>query len=92
MIAKDKEQVRISEDNVRALEEAVKILEHDRWVPVDEGYPENDDYVLLSFLNFDVPMVGQYEDNNFYLGDEDVPLITQDLFVNAWKKIRRYEE
>lgn len=82
----------MSEDHVRAMEEAVKLLEQDRWIPVDERYPENDDYVLLSFLNFDIPMVGRYEDNNFYLGDEDVPLITQDLFVNAWKEIMRYEE
>lgn len=40
MIAKDKEQVRISEDTARALDEAVKLIEHDRWIPVDEGYPE----------------------------------------------------
>lgn len=92
MIAKDKEQVRISEDTARALDEAVKLIEHDRWIPVDEGYPQNDDYILLSFSNFDVPIVGRYEDNNFFAGDDDKPLVTQDLFVNAWKKIRRYEE
>ncbi len=92
MIAKDKEQVRISEDTARALDEAVKLIEHDRWIPVDEGYPENDDYILLSFENFSVPQVGRYEDNNFYLGDEDVPLIKQGLFVNAWKKVEVYED
>lgn len=36
---------------------------------------KNDDYILLSFMNFTVPQVGRYEDNNFYLGDEYVPLI-----------------
>lgn len=92
MIAKDKEQVTVSLNTVRALEEAVRILDEERWIPVDEGYPENDDYILLSFSNFNVPITGRYEDNNFYAGDETEPLIKSDLFVNAWKKIRRFEE
>lgn len=92
MIAKDKEQVTVPEDTIRALEESVRILDEERWIPVDEGYPENDDYILLSFENFSVPQVGRYEDNNFYVGDDMVPLIKQDIYVNAWKKIRRFEE
>lgn len=90
LIAKDKELC--SERTVRAIEEAAKILDEDRWISVDERYPEDDDYILLSFVNFTVPQVGRYEDNNFFLGDEDVPLISQDLYVNAWRKIRRYDE
>lgn len=92
MIAKDKEQVTVSPNTVRALEEAVRILDEERWIPVDEGVPENDDYILLSFSNFNAPITGRYEDNNFYAGDETEPLIKLDLFVNAWKKIRRFEE
>lgn len=92
MIAKDKEQVTVPEDTIRALEESVRILDEERWIPVDEGVPENEDYILLSFSNFNAPITGRYEDNNFYAGDETEPLIKSDLFVNAWKKIRRFEE
>ena len=92
MIIKDKGQVTVPEDTIRALEESARILDEERWIPFDEGYPENDDYILLSFSNFNVPIVGRYEDNNFYAGDETEPLIESDLYVNAWKKIRRFEE
>ncbi len=92
MIIKDKGQVTVPRDTVRALEESVRILDEERWIPVDEGVPENEDYILLSFSNFNAPIVGRYEDNNFYAGDNTEPLIKADLFVNAWKKIRRFEE
>lgn len=92
MIAKDKEQVRVPEDTVKALEEAVRFIEHERWIPVDEGVPENEDYILLSFSNFNVPIIGRYEDNNFYAAFETEPLIKSDQFVNAWKKFRRFDE
>lgn len=92
MIAKDKEQVTVPEDTIRALEEAVRFIDHERWVSVDERYPDNDRYILLSFENFTVPQVGRYEDNNFFVGDETEPLIKQDLYVNAWKEIEVYEE
>lgn len=92
MIAKDKEQVTVPEDTIRALEESVRMLDEERWIPLDEGYPENNDYILLSLSNFNVPIVGRYENNNFYAGDETEPLIKSDLYVNAWKKIRRFEE
>lgn len=65
MIAKDKEQVTVPEDTIRALEEAVRFINHERWIPVDERYPDHDGYILLSFSNFSVPQVGRYEDNNF---------------------------
>ncbi len=92
MIAKDKEQVTVSPDTVRALEDAVRFINRERWVSVDEKYPDNDRYILLSFENFTVPQVGRYEDNNFFVGDETEPLIKQDLYVNAWKEIEVYEE
>lgn len=90
LIAKDKELC--SEKTAEAIEEAARILDEDRWISVDERYPEDDDYILLSFVNFTVPQVGRYEDNNFYLGDEDRPLISQDLYVNAWRKLQKYED
>lgn len=61
------------------------------WVPVEEQLPEDNRYILLSFANFSLPMVGRYETNEdgsgaFYLGDcdgEDT-CVSQDLYVNAW--------
>ena len=62
-----------------------------RWIPVEEQLPETDIYVLLSFENFSLPIVGAYrtsEDGSgaFYLGDcdEEDTCISQDLYVNAW--------
>lgn len=60
----------------------------DKWINVDYQLPDNDDFILLSFENFSVPMVGRYEESeeggNFYIGDETETCISQDLFVNAW--------
>lgn len=66
------------------------VLHNDGWIPVKERLPETDDYILLSFSNFSLPMVGRYEEDSgggaFYLGDcdEEDTCISQDLFVNAW--------
>ena len=58
------------------------------WIPVEERYPDTDNYILLSFSNFAIPIIGRYEEDEnggaFYAGDEDVTLVSQDLFVNAW--------
>lgn len=62
-----------------------------KWIPVEERLPEDDNYILLSFENFSLPLVGRYEADSdgggaFYLGDcdgEDT-CIWQNLFVNAW--------
>lgn len=61
------------------------------WIPVTERLPENDDYVLMSFENFSLPLVGRY------VGDEELGgawyfedyfgkdiCLANDLFVNAW--------
>ena len=77
----------------RGLEYAANIIRkhmNDGWIPVSEQFPETDDYILLSFANFSLPMVGRYEKDSdggaFYLGDcdEEDTCISQDLFVNAW--------
>lgn len=61
------------------------------WIPVTERLPENDSYVLMSFENFSLPLVGRYVGDEelggaWYEGDcfgEDTCL-ANDLFVNAW--------
>lgn len=61
------------------------------WIPVTEGLPENDEYVLLSFENPSRSSVGRYVGDEklggaWYEGDcfgEDTCL-ANDLFVNAW--------
>lgn len=67
------------------------------WIPCSERYPDNDNYVLLSFENFSVPCVGRYEENEnggaFYIGDEDQSCASQDMFVNAWMPLpEQYKE
>lgn len=61
------------------------------WIPVSERLPEDDNYILMSFVNFSLPMVGRYEKSEdgsgaFYLGDcdEDDTCVANGLFVNAW--------
>ena len=58
------------------------------WIPVEEPLPEDDKYILLSFENFTVPLVGHYEKDEeggaFYLGDEDESCVSYRLFVIAW--------
>lgn len=61
-----------------------------RWIPVEERLPEEDNYILLSFENFSLPLVGRYEADSdgegaFYLGDcdEGDTCLSENLFVNA---------
>lgn len=61
------------------------------WIPVTERLPENGDYVLMSFENFSLPLVGRYVDDGklggaWYLGDcfDEDTCLANDLFVNAW--------
>ena len=70
----------------------------DGWIPIDEKLPPDDSFILLSFSNFSIPIVGRYEEDeggggNFFAGDEDEPLISQDMYVNAWMPLPKpYEE
>lgn len=59
------------------------------WIPITERLPETDDYILISFENFNVPQVGRYEvgedsSGEFYPGDENFTYTSIDLYVNAW--------
>lgn len=65
-----------------------------QWIPVEERLPDTDDYVLMSFGNFSLPLVGRYESDEdgggaWYLGDcdEDDTCVSNDLFVNAWMRL-----
>ena len=73
----------------------LKVLGEERkkhaWIPVEERLPEDDDFVLLSFENFSLLMIGRYEIDEdgggaWYLGDcdEGNTCVSQNLFVNAW--------
>lgn len=60
-----------------------------RWIPVEERLPDPDDYVLVSFENFSLPMIGRYtvdddDSGTFRIGDDDESFAQHDLFVNAW--------
>lgn len=68
------------------------------WIPVDERLPDTNDYILLSFSNFTIPVVGRYEAEEdgsgaFYIGDEEETCVSQMLFVNAWQQLPKpYKE
>ena len=68
-----------------------KESEERRWIPVTERLPESGKYVLMSFENFTLPAIGQYEVNDegdgaWYLGNDDEgdTCCSVGLFVNAW--------
>ena len=54
------------------------------WIACHVRYPETDEYILISFENFSIPIVGRCEDGVFYAGDEDESLEDQGMIVNAW--------
>lgn len=60
------------------------------WIPADNP-PKNEAYILLSFENFSVPLVGRYEEDEnggaFYIGDEEKTCTEQDIIVNAWQPL-----
>lgn len=60
-----------------------------RWSPVEERLPDPDKYVLVSFENFSLPMIGRYtvdddDAGTFRIDDDDDSFVQHDLFVNAW--------
>lgn len=71
-----------------------KESEERRWIPVAERLPESGKYVLMSFENFTLPLIGRYEVNDegdgaWYLGDNDEgdTCCSVELFVNAWMQL-----
>lgn len=72
------------------------------WIPAGEP-PKYGEYVLLSFANFSLPLVGRFDadengDGAYYVGDcdEQDTCISQDLIVDAWmplpKPYREHED
>ena len=76
----------------------IERLETTNWIPVSERLPETDDYILLSFANYSIPIIGRCErdkDGNgiFYAGDDLISCLGNDLYVNAWMELpERYRE
>ena len=68
------------------------------WIPcIEERWPEAVVYVLLSFANFDTPLVGRYEEDEeggaFYVGDDTKSCSSQGIIVNAWMSLpKKYDE
>ena len=58
-----------------------------KWIPADNP-PKPEEYIVLSFDNFSVPLVGMYREDDgcgaYYVGDDDESCASQGLFVNAW--------
>lgn len=75
-------------DDIMKIVDLVEKQHNNGWIPVEERYPDTDNYILLSLSNFSIPIVGRYEEDEdggaFYAGDEDETLVSHDLFVNAW--------
>lgn len=68
---------------LRSVDEVIKIVnqlaeeyiqEKTDWIPCEERFPDTKDYILLSFSNFSVPVIGRWEEDEeggaFYIGDE----------------------
>ncbi len=90
------EDTGLTPDRIRQIDELYKEkckeLSEERkkheWIPADQP-PKPEEYVLLSFENFSVPMVGMYRDDGnggaYCIGDDEESCISQYmLFVNAW--------
>ena len=74
------------------LKKLIEEQQKHRWVPVKEKLPDTEDYILMSFENFSIPVVGRYEKDKdgsgaFYIGDELETCIRQNLYVNAWQQL-----
>ena len=67
------------------------IRKRSKWIPIEERVPDNDRFILLSFTNFSVPQVGRYHQDEdggaFCVGDEEVPLVSYGIIVNAWMEL-----
>lgn len=66
------------------------------WHSTDEP-PENDDYIILRFVNYSLPMIGRCEGNEsdgftFYLGDDTESCSSLGLFVDAWMPTPKRQE
>lgn len=63
----------------------------DEWCSLDE-LPKEDEYILISFANYDLPDIGRYEDGVFYPGDDMKSFKEYGLIVNGWRPLPRCKE
>lgn len=82
----------IMEANADIQKTIEQYAEKDIWTPIEEDAPTDGIYVLLSFENFSIPLVGRYSEDEdgggfFALGDEKESCLTKGLFVNAWTEL-----
>ena len=60
------------------------------WMSSDTP-PENSKYVLLSFENFSIPLMGRYEEDchggAYYIGDNTRSCVSDGMIVNAWMNL-----
>lgn len=77
------------------IEQLLDDLEEDEkengWIPVSERLPDPSKYVLVSFENFAIPMIGIYtvddDGGTFRVNDEDDSFLEYNLYVNAWMEL-----
>lgn len=92
----------VNQKEREAVSMAVKALEvqNDEWIEIIEDDPDTfppvdeegcSEYVLLSFSNTSFVCIGEYrtdlEGGAFYDGDDDRPLNSFGLIVNAWRPL-----
>ena len=89
----DDHQMLLASDVLEMIEQLKDDLEQDEkengWITIDEKLPDPDEYILVSFFNSSIPMIGRYtvDDNDggtFRVGDEDDSFGEHGLYVNAW--------
>lgn len=97
----DDHQMVLASDVFEMIEQLKDDLEQDEkengWIPVGERLPDPGKYVLVSFENFTLPMIGIYtvddDGGTFRVDDEDDSFLEHNLYVNAWMELpERYKE
>lgn len=72
---------------LRIIDEQPTVHANDNWIPADQP-PKSEEYVLLSFENFSIPLVGMYREDSdggaYYVGDDEESCISHNVIVNAW--------
>lgn len=91
--------VKVIQDMIEQLQADLEQDEKENgFIPVDEKLPDPDKYILVSFENFPIPMIGIYtvdddDGGTFRISDEDDSFLEHGLYVNAWTELQeRYEK
>lgn len=59
------------------------------WVPVEKLLPNDEEYVLVAFKNFSLPIICIWdaEDECFYIGDTDERADSDGMIVGWWTRL-----